>query len=61
MLFNFRKRERHSDIKEQLISTKQDQLTHKIDEDINAYKQLNKVLSNGITIEIKKAIGGKHG
>ena len=60
MIFNFRKREHKVTQQEEVIDAKQRQLNRKMDKDIQAFKELNKVLDNGITLEIKKAIGGKH-
>lgn len=58
MILNFRQRDHQSKQKDKIISQKQGQLTRKMNEDINAFRKLNEVLDNGITLEIKKAIGG---
>lgn len=60
MLFNFRRRERHIDQQEQAIQAEKRKLHAKIERDIRAVERVNKVLSNGITLKIHIATGGKH-
>lgn len=61
MIFNFRKKELHIELKEREIQQAKHELHKKIDNDIRNINKLNKVLSNGITLEIYKATGGRHG
>lgn len=61
MIFNFRKPERRIKEQDKVISEVQRQHTRKVNADIKAIQQLNSILDNGITLEIKKAMGGKHG
>lgn len=60
MIFNFRKHERHIAEKEKVISEKKRQETRKVNADIDKLRKINKILDNGITLEIKKGLGN-HG
>lgn len=60
MIFNFRKHERRIDEKEQAIRIKKQQQTRKVNADIDKIKAINRILDNGITLEIRKGLGAKH-
>lgn len=60
MIFNFRKHERKIDEKEKVIVEQKRRQTRKMDSDINKLKAINKILDNGITLEIRKGMGNHH-
>lgn len=60
MIFNFYKKQHHTVVKEKAINAKQEQLNRKMDKDIRSLRELNRILDNGVTLEIKKGLGGKH-
>ena len=56
----FKKKEKKIAEKEQAIQIDKRKLHADMNKDIASMKRLNKVLSNGVTVEIYHAIGGKH-
>jgi len=61
MIFNFRKRERKIEAQDKVIQEVKRQHTRQVNKDIKAIQQLNEILDNGVTLEIKNAIRGNHG
>lgn len=59
-MFFFRKQEQAIEAKEKEIQAAKKTLHARIDKDRRSIAQLNKVLSNGVTIKIYHATGGKH-
>lgn len=60
MIFNFRKRQKKIELQERVIDNAQKEHIKTVDSYIEKQQALNKILSNGVTLEIKKAIGSKH-
>lgn len=61
MIFMFKKREAKIEEQEQEIKNAKQVLHRKINRDLKKQNELIQILSNGITLEIKKAIGGHNG
>lgn len=61
MIFMFKKREAKIQKQEKDITNAKKVLHRKINRDLKEQHELINILSNGITLEIKQAIGGKHG
>lgn len=61
MIFMFRKREAKIKSREKDITNAKQVLHRKINRDLKEQNELISILKNGITLEIKQAIGGKHG
>lgn len=61
MIFNFRKRELVIEMKEKEIQEAKKKLHSRIDRDIRSVSRLNKVLANGVTLQVYKATGGRNG
>lgn len=61
MIFMFKKREAKIEEQEKDIKNAKQVLHRKINKDIKKQNELIELLSNGITLEIKRAVGGKHG
>lgn len=60
-MFGFKKREAKIERQEKEITDAKRQLHRKINQDLRKQNELIDILNNGISIEIKKAIGGSHG
>lgn len=60
MFFMFKKREATIEKKEQDIKNAKKVLHRKISRDIKKQNELIEILSNGITLEIKKGLGNPH-
>lgn len=55
MILRFKNREKRIELKEGAIQRANQQLKKTIDSDIKVQKAINKILANGITLEIYKA------
>lgn len=60
MFFMFKKREAHIKQQEKDIKNAKQVLHRKINKDLRKQQDLIDILSNGITLEIKKGLGAKH-
>lgn len=61
MILMFKKREVKIEEQEQEIKNAKKVLHRKINRDLKKQNELIQILSNGITLEIKRAIGGHSG
>lgn len=58
--FGTKKRKRSFEVKEKLIQHSKTKLADRVAEDVEQIQKINKILGNGITLNIGKAVGVHH-
>lgn len=63
LLFNRKKNrmQERADAQEKKIEGVKKDFHKKVDTDLEKVRKINKVLSNGVTLQVFHAVGGKHG
>lgn len=60
MLFR-KKQDKNIAVQEEKIAAVKKEFNKKVDKDLEKINRINAVLSNGITLKVFNAVGGKHG